>query len=367
MKRTLLVTLDYPPMVGGVAHYYKNLVDRLPADSIFVLDDERHELCTTKKWIWPKWIFGLWNVRRAILQYHIEHLLVGQVLPIGTIVWALSFVMPIEYTVMTHAMDITLHLRADASWRKRWLTCHILQRATAITTVSAFTKRKLLEWGVPEEKIHMVYPCPHVNGLDEMYAHLECQELDDTYHIQNKTVVLSVGRLVERKGFDMVIQAMDIVRDRVPQAIYVLVGDGPYRPVLEQRVQDLHLEDRVLFVGTVDSLTLARWYARSTCVAMPSRELPNKDVEGFGIAFLEANSFGKPVIGGASGGVGDAVIDGETGFIVDPTDVTMLVKAISTLCTDARRAQELGKKGRERVAREFQWSVQAKRLNDMLS
>ncbi len=166
-------------MLGGVANYYQNLVAHLPEGKIFVLDDSRHELISTRSWMWPKWLVGLANTWRAIKRYNIEHILVGQVLPVGTIAWLLSFVAPVSYTVMTHAMDVTVPYAPGVTTRKRWLMGKIFRRAERVITVSAYTRSHLIKLGISPEKIEVIYPCPHINGDKEPYRSVAMESFVD--------------------------------------------------------------------------------------------------------------------------------------------------------------------------------------------
>lgn len=369
MKKTLLITLDYPPMIGGVAHYYKNIVEHLPQSSIWVLDNEKGELLSTSSWLWPKWLKGLWSSFRAVRLYSIQHILVGQILPIGTIALILFKVCKIPYTVMTHAMDVTVPFSTTGSPRKQRLIRKILHNAYRVTTVSSFTRKELTKLGTPEKKIVMIYPCPHVDGTSENIKTVHAEKFDrvESFEfIKDKTVLLSVGRLVKRKGFDLVINAFAHIAKEYPECVYVIIGEGSFGKKLQTSAKKSGVGDRIFFLGTVSDEELAQWYMRSTLFIMPSRELKNREVEGFGITYLEANSFGKPVIAGDSGGVSDAVIDGKTGFLIDPNDVPMLVKSIKQLLDNPTQAVMLGEKGRKRVREVFQWNSQAKHLEEIL-
>jgi phosphatidyl-myo-inositol dimannoside synthase len=368
MKRTLLITLEYPPMVGGIAHYYKNLVQGLPPGSIWVLDNHGGELLSSSPLVWPHWLKGLLNSYRAVRKYSIEHILVGQVLPIGTIALILKLFFRIRYTVMTHAMDVTIPFGNQGSARKRWLVRKILQHADHVTTVSVYTRIHLDTLGVNPKKIAMIYPCPNVSGLDQQETHtIDRVAFDAEHHLEEKRVLLTVTRLVERKGIDVALQAFSRLANKYADVEYIILGDGPDRPRLEQLALQMGVKDRVRFVGKVSESLLAQWYERCDVFVMPSRKLSNNDVEGFGIVFVEANSFGKPVIAGKSGGVSDAVIDGETGFLVDPMDIGMVAKAMDRLLSDPEQARMLGEQGRERVREFFQWTIQAKTLEKILS
>jgi len=175
-----------------------------------------------------------------------------------------------------------------------------------------------------------------------------------------------VGRLVQRKGHDMVIKAMPEIIKQVPDCIYLIVGGGPYKQTLERLVNKNNLRDWVKFIGTASHQDLPALYQLADVFIMPARQLDNGDVEGFGIAYLEANLFGKPVIGGKSGGVADAVIDGQTGLLVDPTDVSQIAKAAIKLLTDEAYAAKLGTQGLQRVNEEFDWVSQTEKIKELL-
>ncbi|OGY85934.1 MAG: hypothetical protein A2233_00360 [Candidatus Kerfeldbacteria bacterium RIFOXYA2_FULL_38_24] len=366
MKKTLLITLDYPPLIGGVANYYKNLLSCLPPDKIIVLDDAQHQLLALDKFIWPKWLQGLWSTFKLVRKEKIEHILVGQILPIGTIALVLKLLLGIPYTVMTHAMDVTLPFGEEGMPRKRWLIKNILRYAQHITTVSVYTRLHLEELGVSPQNISMIYPCPHICHDGRQNLDQEIALIEQKHQLSAKRILLSVCRLVERKGIDMVIYTMRELREKYPNLIYCIVGDGPDRVRLENIVQQEGLKNSVLFTGRVSDQELHAWYQRSEIFVMPARQLSNNDVEGFGIVFLEANSFGKPVIAGKSGGISDAVVDGKTGFLVDPTDILMLTKALDRLLSDKEKALALGRFGKERVEEFFQWKIQAKELEKIL-
>ena len=165
-----------------------------------------------------------------------------------------------------------------------------------------------------------------------------------------------------RKGMDRVIEALPMVLEKCSDVVYLIVGgvltseDEAFRQTLMQRVRELGLGDRVLCVGQVPPDELPLYYTTCDVFVLPNRETADSHgVEGFGIVFLEANACGKPVIGGRSGGVADAVVHGETGLLVNGEDVDEIADAIITLLSDTALAQRLGGQGRELVVREFSW------------
>lgn len=362
MKKTALITLEYPPMIGGVSQYYSHMVEELPEESIVVLDNAKGKLMSRSRFVYPKWLGSFFSVWNLIRKEKVEQLLVGQLLPLGTVALVFKKLMGIEYTVMTHAMDVQLPFTRGG--RKKWLAQRILAEATHVTTVSRYTKQRLVEHGVTAEKIEIIYPCPHISGIDSV-DDANTADIRTQFGLRaDSTVLLSVCRLVERKGIDTVLQALAILENT--EIEYCIVGGGVDEPRLREIVKRKGLEQQVHFLGAISDEELEQMYIAADIFIMPSREIEGGDVEGFGIVFVEANSFGLPVIGGKSGGVVDAIIDGETGVLVEPESAQMVSDAIKTLFTDKSYATRLGEQGKKRVEEFFQWSNQAQRLKELL-
>ena len=178
---------------------------------------------------------------------------------------------------------------------------------------------------------------------------------------------LTIARLEDRyKGHDVLIRALGRVRMEVPDVEWIVIGDGPLRPELEQLARSCGVADAVRFLGAVSDELRDFWLRRADLLAMPSR-LPGRGLagEGFGIVYLEAGAYGKPVVAGNVAGALDAVADGETGLLVDPADSLAVANAISGLLLDRELAQRLGRQGRER-ARKFAWPEIARRVEAVL-
>ena len=179
-------------------------------------------------------------------------------------------------------------------------------------------------------------------------------------------IVLCVSRLVPRKGQDTLIRAWPAVRSAIPDARLLLVGDGPYRGELHRLADGLGVTGSVTFTGSVPDL--AGYYAASDVFAMPCRtRRAGLDVEGLGIVYLEASAAGLPVIGGDSGGAPDAILDGETGYVVPGRDVATLAGRIVGLLADPARARAMGRRGQAWTEQEWDWSRVASRLDAILA
>jgi phosphatidylinositol alpha-1,6-mannosyltransferase len=165
------------------------------------------------------------------------------------------------------------------------------------------------------------------------------------------------------KGFDVMIRALPLVRTRVPDARWVVVGDGSLRSELEVLALSGGLSDCVMFAGALDDAGRDRWLDRADVFAMPSRLEPGSwSGEGFGIAYLEAGVHGLPCVAGNVGGSVDAVIDGETGLLVDPTDHVAVADAIARLLLDPTLRLRLGAAGRAR-AQKLSWAHMAEQVD----
>ena len=166
---------------------------------------------------------------------------------------------------------------------------------------------------------------------------------------------LTVARLDPHKGVDTVLQALPAVLARAPDVRYAVAGDGPDRARVEQLAQRIGVADRVRFLGAVSDGDLPALYNAATLYVGPSRQSERIGVEGFGIAFVEASASGLAVVGGDSGGVPDAVRDGETGLLVPPEDPAAVAAAVNRLLGDAEFARRLGAAGRRAVETHYNW------------
>jgi len=221
---------------------------------------------------------------------------------------------------------------------------------------SHFTAGRLADLGVDSSKI-VVTGC----GADwARFANApDSQEAKSQLGLIGKKVILTLGYLCPRKGFDTVIRSLPELRRKHPDILYVIAGQGPMRQPLESMANELELGDCVRFTGRLADEDIGKNMAACDVFAMPNRETSDGSVEGFGIVFIEANACGKPVVAGRSGGAVDAVEDGETGFLVDPYVPAEVEHAIDELLRNPALAAKLGRQGRERAERRFKWETVA--------
>ncbi|HUN78658.1 MAG TPA: glycosyltransferase family 4 protein [Solirubrobacteraceae bacterium] len=238
--------------------------------------------------------------------------------------------------------------------RRRRLAAFAARRAQACIAISSYSERLVAETGAGEADVRLIPP-----GVD--------LPEDPSPRPAGRPTFLTISRLEDRyKGHDVLLEALPAVRARVPDAQWVVIGDGPLRPELQARARAQGVADAVRFLGAVDDGERDDWLRRADLLAMPSR-LPGEGLagEGFGIVYLEASAYGKPVVAGNVGGAVDAVADGESGLLVDPTDARAVADAISMLLLDRALAQRLGGAGAER-ARRFAWPAIVARVRALL-
>ena len=185
--------------------------------------------------------------------------------------------------------------------------------------------------------------------------------------LQDKKIIISVGRLVHRKGQDNLIQAMPAVLKKIPNAHLLLVGEGPYRKHLEKLVTKSSLEQNVTFAGRIMYDKLPSYLSAADLFAMPSRSrFFGLEVEGLGIVYLEASACGIPVVAGNSGGAPDAVLEGVTGLCVDGTNIEQITAALVEICSDAERASHMGAAGRNWIVEQWRWDFWSEKFNALL-
>jgi len=359
------VTNDFPPRVGGVQQYVWNVAAHLPADRVAVVAPN-----------WPGWrehdralpfpverfpTMFLWpsadlleRVRIAAREHRAEVVLFGHGLPLALLGPRLD----LPYVVATHGTEYWFALTPGF----HALLARATARAARVLAVSRFTGatiRTAVPAGVP---LSLLPP-----GVDAERFRPGTMEAADAVRRRHgiaagRPLVVCVSRLVRRKGQDVLIEAMPAIIRREPDAALLIVGSGPDRDRLE-RLAERVPRYAVAFAGEVPDADLPDYHAAADVFAMPCRSrLAGLEVEGFGIVFLEAAAAGRPAVAGDSGGAAEAVVDGETGLVVDGRHPGQVGEAVGALLADARRADAMGKAGQERVERSFTWPRLTERL-----
>jgi phosphatidylinositol alpha-1,6-mannosyltransferase len=262
---------------------------------------------------------------------------------------ALSAVFGLPLLIFCHGDEISQTDRRRFQPRVRDF---VYRRADALVAANQYAKDGLLRIGIPSNRIHKVTPGV---DLEHFRPGSPSKGLVDRFALAGKKVLLTVARLVPRKGHRIVLEALSVVSKQIPNLKYLIVGEGPEKERLEQIVQQLQLGGVVTFVGDVSHEQIAEFYKLCDIFIMINRLEGGGDVESFGMVFTEANAMGKVVIGGRSGGTAEAVLDGTTGFLVDPESAPDVAGRLLLLLNDEELARSMGSAGLKRVIHEFGW------------
>ncbi len=361
----LLVTLEYFPFKGGVANYYTNLVYHWPKSSeITVLDNKNNNLLRKNGPL--KWLPAVLTIWKEIRKNKINHILVGQILPIGTASFILSLVLNIRYTVFLHGLDLS---SASKNRWKKFLTKKIIKKSDNIICANSFVCEILKNnYKVNNKKIIVVNPGVNNFNFDSKDKK---NELIKKYDLFNKKIIFSLGRLVKRKGFDYTILSLKKVfeLDNGMDLKYVISGVGPdekYLKDLAVKTFGENFKEKIVFTGEISEEEKWTFLSLSDIFIMPARNIAG-DYEGFGIVFLEAGLLSKPVIAGKSGGISDAVVNNVNGLMVDPESQEDIAEAILKLLKNPNLSKSLGDSGRERAVNKFNWLKQSNEIYEFLN
>lgn len=237
-----------------------------------------------------------------------------------------------------------------------------LQEADAVIAVSGYVSKLAQDEGARPDR---VYVCP--NGVDaERFANGNGVDPRQAFHIGEGPLLLTVCRLVGRKGVDLVLLALPKILSRFPDLRYIIVGDGPKRTELERIARELGVSHAVRWAGRLPYSVVPHYVRACDVFVMTPRNIP-PDVEGFGLVFLEAAAAGKPVVGSRAGGIEDAVVHGETGLLTDEGSIEQIEASIISLLENRQLALRLGERGRERVMAEMTWDHAAARVSQVMS
>jgi len=218
-----------------------------------------------------------------------------------------------------------------------------LNKADAIVAVSQFTHQALIGlMDTDPKKIHIIE-----NGVDinKFIPGLKDNEILRKHKLTGKKILLTVGRLVQRKGIDKTLYALPKIIESIPDIHYLIVGVGEFRSQLDEIITELNLGKYVTFTDRIPDEDLVKYYQTCDLFVMPNRELTDHDTEGFGLVFLEANACEKAVIGGRAGGAVEAVQDGITGLLVDGNHPHEISKAVLDLLTNDKRRHTMENEG----------------------
>jgi phosphatidylinositol alpha-1,6-mannosyltransferase len=376
-SKTLCITNDFGPRAGGIETFVVGLIQRMPKNSVIVytasqagaaafdamwLGDYGVEVIRdSSKVLLPSFRVGR-NVRKLVRDRNIKSVFFGAAAPLALLAPGLRAAGVRRIVALTHGHEVW--------WSRLWpfsaAIARIGRAVDALTYLGEFTRGEISKALDSDSAAKLVRIAPGID-TEHFTPRSDAKDLRESLGLGNKKVIVSVGRLVHRKGQDILIESMPEIIKTIDDVHLLLIGEGPHKQELEKRIKNLGLANRVTFVGRVQYADLPRYICVGDVFAMPSRSrLAGLEVEGLGIVYLEASACGLPVIGGVSGGAPDAVLQGETGFSVDGRSAHEVSQALVRVLADKELAQRLGARGRQWVIEQWQWQIWSERFNQLL-
>lgn len=363
MDLTLFVTNDFGPRTGGIETFIHGLIQRLPKSSVIVFTSSQGSASDTKEYD-ERWFeeFGvrifrdrsrmllpsprvISKARKLVAEFQPTTIVFGAAAPLGM----MGKLLPASRKIaITHGHEVW--------WAKIFplsLALRLIGNSVDhLTYLGDFTKRAISKPLSKPARASMVQLAPGIDLQD--FKPTPAADLRAKLGLSDKEVIVSVGRLVPRKGQDQLIKAMPMILREIPSAHLLIVGGGEYRAKLKELVAERGLSENVTFTGRVAHEELARYICVGDIFAMPARSrFAGLEVEGLGIVYLEASACGLPVLCGDSGGAPDAVQSGKTGYIVGGKDVSAVAAGVIRLLKSDRAA--MGAAGRAWVIQN--WSL----------
>ncbi|MGV9826187.1 MULTISPECIES: glycosyltransferase family 4 protein [unclassified Gordonia (in: high G+C Gram-positive bacteria)] len=374
MHRTLLVTNDFPPRAGGIQEYLQNLVELLPADDIVVyaprwrgrshVEFDAHVPYRVYRHPTTLMLPTPFVARRAaeiVRAEKIDTVWFGAAAPLAVLAPHLRRAGAHRVIASTHGHEVGWSMLPVARNVLRYIGNH----TDAITYVSKYTRGRFASAFGRDAALE--YLPPGVDTRRFVPDAAARARVREQLGLGDRPTIACVSRLVPRKGQDMLIRALPLIRREIPDAALVIVGGGPYAKKLHQLAADEGVAEHVIFTGSVPAEELPSYHNVGDVFAMPSRTRGGGlDVEGFGIVYLEASASGVPVVAGRSGGAPETVQEGVTGTVVDGTDVAAIALAILGILGDRAAAARMGAAGRRFTEDHWQWGHMAARLRQLL-
>ena len=374
---TLFITNDFGPRAGGIETFVHGLIERLPKGSIIVytsaqpnseqfdakwLSDFGVEVIRDRSKILLPTLRVKKNCQKLIQERKLTKVAFGAAAPLGIMARAMRKAGAVKIVTLTHGHEVWWAKVPPFSLAIRFMSKSI----DSITYLGNFTRGEISRALGKNEITKLVQIAP---GIDvEHFLPTDSSQLREDLGLIDKSVIISVGRLVHRKGQDKLIEALPKIKSLVPNAHLVLVGIGPHQKYLQKLATKLGVTESITFIGRINYSELPKYICIGDVFAMPSRSrFFGLEVEGLGIVYLEASACGLPVVGGKSGGAPDAVLVGETGVVVDGTKPAEIASACVELLTNPELAALMGSNGRAWIIENWRWEIWAAKYAKLLA
>lgn len=369
--KTLIITLEYPPQIGGVASYTYNLAKNMSGGDVVVYAPKMEggaAFDKKNKWkvmranpffwfTWPQWVRMLAQVWNLVEKEKIQLIYAHHALPVGYIAYLLKKFRKIPYIVFFHGTDLDLGIKNKKNKLKK-----ICAEAGKIVVNSEYLKNKFqAAFEDLKKEITVIYPCPDDIFLQRT-PELELKKLKSQLALEGKKVIITVARIAEGKGYPHIIRLLPKILEKVPNLVWLIVGDGPKKDEVIKSIQKNYLQNVSRFIGKIPYTELPKYYQLADLLVLLTHPDESSAEEAWGTAFVEAAASGLPVVAGRAGGVEEAVQNMVSGLVVDVYQDQSIISAISELLGDTESAKKMGQAGRERVLHEFNWPEQLKKL-----
>lgn len=374
-KKVLLITNDLGPRAGGIETFVLGLVEGLPKNTLTILTSSQKGDRAFDAQLLEK--FGAVVIRdrskmllptpritrkavKILEQSEIKNVWFGAAAPLALMAGKLRAAGASNIVALTHGHEVW--------WAKipvlKDLLKKIIKDVDHLGYLGEFTKAEIAKISNQSQKFLQIAPGINTEHFAPKNARVD---LIEKYRLDGRRVIVSVGRLVHRKGQDELVKAMPKILEQFPDAILLFVGEGPIKQMLFNSAKQLGVLPKVLFAGRVSHHDLPDYICLGEIFAMPVRSrFSGLEVEGLGIVYLEASACGLPVIVGNSGGAVDAVLDKKTGLLVDGTNSDQIADAICELLANPERAKQMGAAGRDWVIKNWQLSSWSEKFNKVL-
>ena len=374
--KVLFVTNDFGPRAGGIETFIIGLIERRAfASTIVYTSAQANSKEYDQKWEKKYGVKVIRDSSRILLPTpKVARRISALIKAEGISVAAFGAAAPLG--LLAHSMKRSGIVRIVASthghevwWAKVFPFNLLLRRigtgVDSLTYLGEYTRQMISRPLTQSAKSAMIKIAP---GIDtDHFSPRNSDNLRQSLQLSQKKVIVCVARLVHRKGQDKLIDAMPSILESISNAHLLIVGQGPYQSKLVKRVKKLGLEESVTFVGRINYEQLPEYICVGDLFAMPSRSrFGGLEVEGLGIAYLEASACGLPVIAGSSGGAPDAVVDGKSGEVVNGTDITAISKTVIKFLRDPEGSQQMGQFGRNWVVEKWRWEIWSQAFERLL-
>jgi phosphatidyl-myo-inositol dimannoside synthase len=371
--KVLVVTNDFPPRVGGIESFVFTLCGSLPSSDVVVFTSRMpgaHKVDRAVDYpvvrdrsrvLVPTPRVGR-AVRSIAREYGCDRVLFGAAAPLGLLAPGLRRAGIRRLVALTHGHEVWWAALPGARVALR----RIGDAVDVLTYVSEYCRERISPALSDPAAARMVRLSPEVD-VGRFTPLVDGTSWRRRWRLGDRPVVLAAARLVPRKGHDTLLRAWPRVLNACPDAVLVIVGDGPMRPLLQRTVRRQGLSASVRMVRGVPWSQMPGVYAAADVFALPCRtRLRGLQPEAFGIVFLEAAASGLPVVAGASGGVPETVLDDQTGYVVPPRDLDQLVRRVVSLLCTPETAAAMGARGRREVSARHASGRSARVLRDLL-